>query len=188
MLCLQGLDHKSYDETLRDGWLPELACPDARCRGARLCGHGWYRRYLHQIRIAIRRLRCPCCKVTHALLPEDVCAYHDLTLPALEAALERGGGPSAQARAAGQEGRSGVRRARRWARALSSSWAQRLLGLLAATPGNLLQRVQALLGSAPGALLRLRHWLWASYLLFFAGVSGLYRHGRPGKTPAASST
>jgi hypothetical protein len=71
--------------------------------GARL-----YRRYLNGELFAIRRLICPRCGVTHALLPEDVCAYRDLTLSALESALGSQGGPRDCARAAQQAGLAGA--------------------------------------------------------------------------------
>ena len=118
MLCLPGLGRKDYWKRLGAPSIPELACPDPSCDGWSLRGHGWYRRYLDGEYVAIRRLRCPRCGVTHALLPEDVVAYHDLTLLDLEEILEAEGGPSAAAHAAHQRGRAGVRRVRRWKHAL----------------------------------------------------------------------
>ncbi len=58
------------------------------CHGSRLVGHGWYRRYLDSERSAVRCLRCGRCGVSHALLPEDLCAYRDATFAAVESALE----------------------------------------------------------------------------------------------------
>ncbi len=188
MVCLRGLDRKSYSERLAGGWLPELSCPDPECEDEPLRGHGWYRRYLDQILMAIRRLRCRRCRVTHALLPEDVVAYRDLTLAALESALQIDAGPSVRAQAAGQEGVCGVRRVRGWRRRLSSGWVHQLVAILPASAGDLWERVVASLGPPPGALVRLRHWLWSTYRLFFSGLSGLYRHGRPGWDPREPST
>lgn len=180
MLCLRGLDYKSYSERLAVGQpLPELPCPDPECPVRILRGHGWYRRFLGSVLTAFRRLRCPGCGVTHALLPEDVCAYRDLTLGDLEAALAAGGGPSTAARAAHQPGSAGVRRARRWQRALQPPRTHRLLGFLPPGEGSFWERAQAAEGRAPGVLVRLRHWLWSTCGYFLGGVSGLYRHGRP---------
>lgn len=181
MLCLPGLGRKDYWERLGgDQPLPELACPDPSCEGWLLRGHGWYQRYLGGIHVEIRRLRCPHCEVTHALLPEDVVAYHDQTLMDLEAVLEAEGGPSAGAQAADQKGCAGVRRVRRWNSALRGRWvATQLLALLPAVEGTWWERVRATVGPAPGALIRLRHWLWSTWRYFFSGLTGLYRHGRP---------
>jgi len=88
MVFLSTLDHKSYWQELTAG-LPEVRCPNPSCSRCLLRGHGWYRRYLGGRRVAFRRTRCPCCGVTHALLPEDVCAYQDLTLSALECRVPR---------------------------------------------------------------------------------------------------
>lgn len=181
MLCLPGLGRKGYQARLGGGQpIPELACPDPSCDGWFLRGHGWYQRYLDGEYVDIRRLRCPRCKVTHALLPEDVVAYHDLTLLDLEEVLKAEGGPSAGAAAARQRGCAGVRRVRRWRHALGGRWVgTQLLALLPAVEGNWWERVRATLGKALGALIRLRHWLWSTYGYFFGGLSGLYRHGRP---------
>jgi hypothetical protein len=54
-----------------------------------------------------RRVRCPRCKVSHAVLPEDVCVYRDLTFEAVEAGLAAEG-PSAGAEVSGQSGSPGV--------------------------------------------------------------------------------
>lgn len=179
MICLPGLDCKDYWERIRRGApLPDIECPTCR---RRLRGHGWYGRYLSGQRVSLRRLRCRACSVTHALLPEEVCAYQDLTLSALEqAALEEG--PSAAARAAGCEG--AVRRARRWLRSLV--WKQ-LLHLLPAV-GDFWRRTKTLVGSAPGMLLRLRHWIWSHLGFLLGGPCGLFRAGRPPSHPRRSAT
>ena len=170
MLCLPGLGCKDYWERITPGSpIPEIACPS--CLG-RLKGHGWYQRYFCERRVGIRRLRCAVCGVTHALLPEDLCAYQDLTLSALEQAQQRDG-PSAAARAAGCDG--ALRRARRWRG--SRVW-QQLLALLPA-PGSLWERIVALVGSAPGRLVRLRHWMWSHLVYWLGGPCGVFRHGRP---------
>ena len=189
MLCFPGLDCKSYAERLADGQpLPELACPDPGCPVQCLRGHGWYRRFLGGVLRAIRRLRCPVCKVTHALLPEDVCAYHDLTLGDLEAALDAGGGPSSAARAAGQSGAAGVRRARRWQRAMQLPWTQELVAFLPPGTGSLLERARAAMEDAPSALVWLRRELWSKRVDFLSGLTGLYRHGRPHAVVVSGST
>ena len=88
MLCLPGLGCKNYWEWMAPGSpVPKIECPSCH---RLLRGHGWYRRYLGGQRVRIRRLWCAGCCVTHALLPEDVCAYQDLTLTALEAGAAYG--------------------------------------------------------------------------------------------------
>ena len=183
MLCLPGLGCKDYWQQLDGHYVPELACPDPSCDGWSLRGHGWYQRYLDGQYVDIRRLRCPRCGVTHALLPEEVVAYHDLTFSDLEEVLKVEGGPSAAAQAAHQKGCAGVRRVRRWRHALRRRCVTtQLRALLPAAEGNWWERVRSLLGQAAGALVRLRHWLWSTYSYFFSGLTGLYRHGRP-RTP-----
>lgn len=172
MVFLPGLDRKSYWKRLATG-IPTVPCPDPSCQSCLLRPHGWYRRYLDGERVAFRRTRCPCCGVTHALLPEDVCAYLDLTLPALERAMDAGL-PTSAARAVGEVTAVTVRRARRWLR--GSTWVQ-LLTLLP-TAGDLLDRIVAFVGEAPGKLIRLRHRLWSKRVLL-GGLSGLFLHGRP---------
>lgn len=175
MVCLPGIDSKCYWTRLARGIaIPEVACPDPSCPGL-LVARGWYWRYLDGERVQLRRLLCGGCGVSHALLPEDVCAYQDLTLPALEAAMHHRAGPSAAARAAGQQGSAAVRRARRWLR--GSSW-PRLRALLP-MPGGVWERIQAIVGEGPGQLIRLRHWLWSQLRWFLGGPAGLFRHGRP---------
>ncbi len=170
MLCLPGLACKEYWERMRPGSpIPEIKCPTCLCQ---LKGHGWYQRYFGGERVGIRRLRCVGCRVTHALLPEDLCAYQDLTLPALEQA-KQSDGPTAAARAAGWAG--AMRRARRWRG--GRLW-QELVALLP-TPGNVWERIVALVGPEPGMLVRLRHWMWSQLAFLLGGPCGLFRHGRP---------
>lgn len=179
MLCLRGLGCKDYWDRLTAGSpVPEMECP--MCHG-QLKGHGWYQRYLGSERVGIRRLRCVACRVTHALLPEDLCAYQDLTLPALEQAKQRDG-PSAAAQAAGWAG--AVRRARRWRR--GRLWRELLAVLPAA--GDVWERIVALVGAEPGMLVRLRHWMWSRLAYLLGGPCGLFRHGRPLRHLRGAST
>jgi hypothetical protein len=185
MLSLEGVGCKQY-RVVVGGVVPEMRCPDPGCQGTRLRGHGWYRRFLGGKREPLRRVQCPRCGVSHALLPEDLCAYRDATLGAVEAALAAGS-PSAGARVAGQAGSSGVRRVRGWLHSEGSRWAEKLKALLPAAEGPWWRRVQAVMGDASGWLLRLRRWLWSSWGSFFAGLSGLYRHGWPERQSRGAS-
>lgn len=179
MLSLAGVGCKQYEERLGRGRsVPEVSCPDSQCQGSRLQGHGWYRRYLGGVWSELRRLRCRRCGVSHALLPEDLCAYRDTTFAAVESALEVGV-PSGGAQAAGQAGSVGVRRVRRWLRSDGSPLATAVQALLAPAAGPWWRRAQQVVGKAAGWLTRLRHWLWSRWRCFLGGVSGLYRHGRP---------
>jgi hypothetical protein len=183
MLSLAGVGCKQYEEWAgRDGAIPGVSCPDAACQGARLRGRGWYWRYVGGVRCRLRRLRCPRCEVSHAWLPEDLCAYRDATFEAVESALAAGG-PSGGAQAAGQDGRAGVRRVRRWLRSAGGPLAVGVQALLAPASGPWWQRAQRVVGKAAGWLTRLRHWLWSRWRCFLGGVSGLYRHGRPRRRP-----
>jgi hypothetical protein len=185
MVSLEGLDCKQYRERV-EGAVPEICCPDPECQQTRLRGHGWYRRYLDGVRQPLRRLRCPRCRVSHALLPEDLCAYRDVSLGAVEAALAAGA-PSAGAQASGQGGRPGVRRVRGWLRSACGRLAAGLQALLAPAAGAWWQRAQQVVGEAPGWLTRLRHWVGRHFGYFLGGLSGLYRHGRPrGAAPRPS--
>ena len=183
MLFLPGLDSKTYWQRLAEEPLPEIPCPDPGCLAHPLRGHGWYSRFLDDGRVAFRRLRCPRCRRSHALLPEDVCAYQDLKLDALEKTLEASG-PAAAARAAGEAGLAAVRRARRRRSALL--WAQLLAVLPAA--GGLLEKIVEFVAEAEGSLLRLRRWLWSKTSFLLAGPAGLFRHGRPRGSPRHGST
>ena len=184
MLCVAGLDSKSYWQQLSTGAVPEVACPSPSCRGRLLSPHGWYQRYLGGELVDLRRLRCRGCRVSHALLPEDVCAYQDLTLHSLERAMDTGGGPSTAARAARQsDGEKGVRRARRWQR--GRLWMD--LELFLEAIGRLAERLVAVVGRGAGKLVRLRHWLWSRYGYLLAGPVGLFRQGRPRGAPRRAS-
>lgn len=187
MVCLPGLDSKSYEECLGDGVVPPLRCPDPRCGGAVLRGHGWYCRYLGGVQQRFRRCRCAQCGVSHAILPEDVCAYRDALLVEVEAGLEAESS-SVGARVAGQSGANGVRRVRGWRRSQKATWVKALLALLPAAEGPWWQRARTVFAPTAGWLLRLRWWLWQSYRLLFSGLSGLWRHGRPRWRPPAAST
>src|SRR4051812_49446322 len=111
MVSVAGLSCKQYREQMDGGAVPELSCPDPQCQGAALRGHGWYRRYLLGERQSLRRVRCPRCRVSHAVLPEDVCAYRDLPFGAVEAGLgaprPNAGGGGSGAGGGGGGGRGG---------------------------------------------------------------------------------
>ncbi len=183
MLSVPGVDHHNYAERmLGDGPAPQVTCPDRGCAGRLLVAHATYERYLGGALFTVLRVRCPGCGVTHAALPEDVCAYRDALLPAVEAALqaiEAHHRPIDGARAAGEQGPGATRRVRRWHRGLDARIASVIVALLPAAPGAWLERARSALGEGAGALVRLRHWLWSRYALFFGGPAGLYRHGRP---------
>jgi len=183
MLSLAGVGCKQYEERVGRGRsVPEVSCPEPECHGSRLQGRGWYRRYLGSVRSEVRRLRCRRCGVSHALLPEDLCAYRDATFAAVESALDVGV-PGGGAQASGQDGSAGVRRVRRWLRSASAPLASAVQALLAPTEGPWWQRAQQVVGATAGWLTRLRHWLWSQWRCFLGGVSGLYRHGRPRRRP-----
>jgi hypothetical protein len=76
MVFVAGVDIKSYWFVfVRGAGLAVLVgCPDPDCAGVALRGHGWHPRYLAGWLVYLRRVRCPVCKVTHVILPEDVCA------------------------------------------------------------------------------------------------------------------
>ena len=186
MVSVEGVGCKQYREQMDSGALPELVCPDPECQGAPLRGHGWYRRYLAGERQPLRRVRCPRCRVSHAVLPEDVCAYRDLTFGAVEAGLAAKG-PSAGAEVSGQVGSAGVRRVRGWLRSAQAPSAAKLQGLLGPVAGPWWRGAQSVVGEAAGWLTRLRHWLWSGFRYFLGGLSGLFRHGRPAaRSPEAS--
>lgn len=177
MVSVAGLGCKQYREQMDGGAVPELFCPDPEC-GTLLRGHGSYRRYLGGVRQLLRRVRCPRCRVSHAVLPEDVCAYRDLTFGAVEAGLAAGS-PSAGAEVSGQTGLPGVRRVRGWLRSAQEPFAAKLLGLLGPVAGPWWRGAQEVVGPAAGWLTRLRHFIGSSFRYFLGGVSGLFRHGRP---------
>jgi hypothetical protein len=177
MVSVAGLGCKQYREQMDSGAVPELSCPDPECR-APLRGHGWYRRYLGGERQAVRRVRCPRCRVSHAVLPEDVCAYRDLPLDAVEAGLAAAR-PSVGAEVSGQVGRPGVRRVRGWLRSAQEPFGAKVLAFLGPVVGPWWRGAQEVVGQGAGWLTRLRHFLWSSFRYFLGGVSGLYRQGRP---------
>ncbi len=178
MVSVAGIGCKQYREQMDGGAVPELSCPDPECRGCQLRGHGWYKRYLGGELQALRRVRCSRCKVSHAVLPEDVCAYRDLTLGSVEAGLAAGS-PSSGAEASGQDGSAGVRRVRGWLRSAEEPFAVKLQGLLGPVSCPWWRGAQEVVGPGAGWLTRLRHWLWSSWRCFLGGLSGLFRHGRP---------
>lgn len=176
MVSLPGVRCKEYVEG--QAAIPQMSCPNPECRKTPLQGHGSYHRRLFGDLQAVARGRCPRCGVTHALFPEDLCAYRDATFAAVEAAFSAGT-PSAGAEASGQDDAAAARRVRRWLRSQKEGWSKALMGLLPAVEGPWWVRAQALVGASRGWLTRLRHWLWSSFLCFLGGVHGLYRYGRP---------
>jgi len=178
MIAATGIRTNDYWEVHRraEQW-PELDCPEPGC-AARLRPHGSYRRNVYEDLREIRRVRCPRCGMTHAVLPEDLCAYQRGTLDELERVMAAPG-PTAGARELDAPGPEAVRRARRMRGGVRRLWGQAVSALLPATPGSVLDRVRAVVGSAPGALVRLRRWLMARFAVFFGGPCGLYRRGRP---------
>ncbi len=178
MLSIKGLTCKTYTDWRETGCvLEQRGCPKRGCPG-QLGRWGGYWRYVAAVLMWIQRLRCSVCGATHAVLPEELCAYRDATLQGVEVALEQGQ-PARAAKAAEQDGPSGKRRVRRWVRALSGLVAQAIVGLLPAVEGPLIEKVWAVVGREAGALVRLRHWLWERHNLYFGGPSGLYRGGCP---------
>lgn len=176
MVSLPGVRCKEYVQGA--AVMPEVSCPNPQCQGTPLQGHGSYHRRLFGKLQPLARGRCPRCGVSHALFPEDLCAYRDATLEQVEAALSVGA-PSAGALAAGQDDSQGVRRVRRWLRSRQAAWAQSLVALLPAGEGTWWVRAQAAMGAGHGWLTRLRHWLESNWACFLGGVHGLYRYGRP---------
>ena len=186
MLSMPGLGCKEYGEKVGRGCpVPKVACPGAGCGGRLQQGHGFYSRFVSGLRFWVRRVICVVCGVTNALLPEDICAYQDVTLVAVEAAVDAEPGPSAGAKAAELTGAGAKRRARRW-RVKRSLWVNQILALLPAGPQPWLARVRAVVGDGPGALLRLRWWLWSDKVVYLGGPCGLFRRGRPGGRPGAA--
>ncbi len=99
MVSLPGICCKQYVQG--GAQLGEVSCPNPECQGARLQGHGSYDRYLGGELRPLQRGRCPRCGVTHALFPEDLCAYRDATFEVVEAAFSAGT-PGGGAKGAGQ--------------------------------------------------------------------------------------
>jgi len=170
MLSIPGLDSEHYWQRLssgaRGGDLPEALCPS--CQRGCLRGHGWYSRRLAGETVRIRRLRCSFCRATHALLPEDLCAYRDLRLQDIERSLAQDSADSASP---------------------PVLWQSQLRFLLPATSGSLLDRARAIVGGDSGStLVRLRHWIWRHYRYFLSGFAGLFRGGRPHRHVGGHST
>ena len=179
MLSMAGVSRNEYAGVLgRFGSVPRVACQTPECQGRRQRGHGFYKRYVDGVLCELRRLICSSCGVTHALPPEDLCAYRDATLTAVEAAADTGPGPAVRARAAGETGPEAKRRVRRWGLGAGSRWVIQLVALLPAGPQHWLERVRAVVGAGSGALVRLRRWLWSRYAVFLGGPCGLFRLGR----------
>lgn len=190
MLCLPGVSSKDYARMVhRGGRVPALACPTPACQGERLRVHDRYKRYLCGVLTEVLRVRCWRCGVSHAVLPEDACAYRDVRLEAVEAALDAGAGhPTVAALAAGEgsteRGREAgeapaVRRVRRWFAGFGWGFEQAVRALLPAAEGDWWERARAVFGASRGVLVRLRHWLWHTHRIFFGGPCGLFRRGRP---------
>jgi hypothetical protein len=189
MVSAAGIDHQNYAERVFGaGRTPVVGCPARECGGCPMVPHASYRRYVRGELARVLRLRCPRCAVTHALLPEDVCAYRDALLSSVEVTVEAGTRPVDGARAAGEAGSGATRRVRRWQRGLGPGLASVIVALLPAVPGTWLERARRVVGEGDGVLVRLRHWLWAHHVLFFGGPAGLYRHGRPQNVVRRAST
>ncbi len=177
MVCVKGVGIKEYFEGPRS-WLSVLRCPDPDCEQARVEGHGGYRRYVGGVLRQIQRVRCVRCRVTHGVLPEEMCAYRDLTLSALETIWEASG-PSAAARQTEEVSARRVRSIRRVLQRLRRQVSVEIRGWLPAVKDSGLQGLRRIFGPAPGVLIRLRHWLFSTLGLWFSGLCGLWRHGRP---------
>jgi len=175
MLFLEGVGIKDYLSVVgaKGSRLPELRCPLEGC-GQRLAGHGWYRRYVGGQLVLIRRGICVRCHVSHAIVAEDLVAYRDLTLGELEMIWEASGAAAA-ARALSQSGDAAMRRMRSVCRRLR----ERIVGSVQALLPVLGERGDLVLAPARGALVWLRGWLWSKLSLFFSGLTGLWRRGRP---------
>lgn len=187
MLSMAGVGRNVYAEILGRGCMvPEIPCPAPECNGRVQRSHGYYRRYVEGRLFEVRRLICLVCGVTNALLPEDMCAYRDTSLSAIEAAADGGPGPASRAEAAGEGGHEAKRRVRRWGVDGRSRWVTQLVALLAAGPEGWMERVRAVVGAEACALVRLRRWLWSRYVVFLGGPSGLFRLGRPRGRPGAA--
>ena len=175
MLFLKGVGDKDYSSVVgvKGTRLPELRCPLKGC-DERLAGHGGYERYVGGHRAWIRRGICEKCQVSHAIVAEDRVAYRDLTLGELEIGWGASG-PASAARALGQRGEAGVRRMRSALRRLG----ERILGPVQALLPMLAEQGDLVLAAARGVLVRLRGRLWSKLGLFFSGLTGLWRRGRP---------
>ena len=188
MISAAGVGAKEYLGVFEwSGARPVLHCPGKDCGGAELGWHGRYERYLGGVLRPICRAICRRCGVTHAVLPEDVCAYNDLMFRQLEQVVDAGG-PSSGAVAAGLQGESAPRCARRFRQKLARNVARAMEALLPAVEGDWFSRGKRVVGRGIGVLAALRHWLMSRYSIFLAGPSGLYRFGRPGHRIRATTT
>jgi len=174
MIFLKGVSIKEYSSVVggKGSRFPELWCPLLGC-GERLAGHGGYKRYVGGQLSWIRRGICARCQVSHAIVAEDLVAYRDLTLGELETLWEASGAAAA-ARALGQSGEAALRRVRCVYRRMG----ERVLGQIQALL-PVLGEQDLILAPAPGILVWLRVRLWSALKLFFSGLTGLWRHGRP---------
>ncbi len=188
MLCLVDVGSKAYIDGVSgvDQWRSELSCPDPGCEGAELVGHGGYRRYLGGSLQRIARLRCQGCRVTHGVLPADACPYRDLTLVSLESVWEAEV-PSAALGQLDPPGACALRSLRGVLRKMKTTRSA-LRSLLPASPARGLAGLRSVFGPAPGVLVRVRDWLWSRYRLWFSGLCGLWRHGRPPHLDRGRST
>ncbi len=169
---------------MEPGAFPEcLRCPS--CPSSDLRPHGGYRRYVDGRRMWIRRGLCPHCGVTHAILPEDVCAYRDLALDTLASVLTAAG-PSEAARALGDASPENVRRIRRWRRSAVGERTLQAERVLPST-GSVSTWWERTL-EAYGDLVSWRHRQWAQTGYFVTPLLGLFRHGRPPWMIAVGST
>lgn len=175
MLFLEGVGIKDYLSVVgvKGSRLPELRCPLEGC-GQRLAGHGWYKRYVGGQLVLIRRGICVRCHVSHAIVAEDLVAYRDLTFGELEMIWEASSAAAA-ARALSQSGDAAVRRMRSVCRGLR----ERIVGPLQALLPMLAEQADLILAPVRGILVRLRCRLWSKLGLFFSGLTGLWRRGRP---------
>ena len=133
----------------------------------------------------IRRARCRACGVTQAVLPEDVCAYRDLSLEELTVVLTARS-PTAAARTLGDESSAAVRRMGRWrveARGERARSAERLLPEARAPAAWWQRAIEAF-----GDLVSWRRWQWQSTRHFVTPMLGLFRHGRAPWAVAMEST
>lgn len=183
MLSLRGVDRKKYEAWSRGPFPDDLPCPC--CPTGCLRPHGGYFRYVDNRLSRIRRGWCPPCGVTHAILPEDVCAYRDLSLDELASVLTAPG-PTAAARSLGDEDPVTVRRLRRWRREASGPRARHSARVLPTTGSPSSWWERALEGY--GDLVAWRHRLWSQAGWFATPLLGLFRRGRPPSRVAENST
>jgi len=176
MLFLDGVGVEAFVSKVAAGDLPVLYCPVPTC-GSRLHGHGGYERYLGDVLCRVVRVRCRPCGITHVVLPGNVCAYRDMTLETVEEVVEAGS-PSEGERHLDPRSIDARRVARRVLRALERQM-QAVVGWLEPMSRRGLEGLRELFGSAPGVLVRLRRSLMRTHGLWFSGLCGLWRHGRP---------